>query len=61
MHDDLALGWLADQVEAHLLAAIRRPLQAYLDQTGKDDVKTTEAIAAAALLVDLTGGHTKMK
>ena len=61
MDDDLALDWLADQVEAPLLAAIRGTLQAYLDQTEKDDVKTIEAIAAAALLVDLTGDHTKMK
>ena len=48
MDDDLALGWLADRVEAPLLAAIRGTLQAYLDQTEKDDVKTIEAIAAAA-------------
>jgi hypothetical protein len=61
MDDDVALDWLADQVEAPLLAAIRGTLQAYLDQTGKDDVKTIEAIAAAALLVDLTGDHTQMK
>jgi hypothetical protein len=61
MDDDLALGWLADRVEAPLLAAIRGTLHAYLDQTEKDDVKTIEAIAAAALLVDLTGDHTQMK
>lgn len=61
MDDDLALEWLANEVEAPLLTAISKTLQAYLDQTEKDDVKTIEAIAAAALLVDLTGDHSKMK
>ena len=61
MDDDTALDWLANEVEAPLLAAISKTLQAYMDQTEKDDVKTTEAIAAAALLVDLIGDHTKMK
>jgi hypothetical protein len=61
MDDDLALEWLANQVEDPLLAAIKRTLQAYLDRTDEDDVKTIEAIAATALLVDFTGDHTKMK
>jgi hypothetical protein len=61
LDDDLALEWLANQVETPLLAEISKTLQAYLDQTERDDVKTIEAIAAAALLVDLTGDHTKMK
>jgi hypothetical protein len=61
MDDDLALDWLANEIESPLLTAIKRTLQAYSDQTGKDDAKTIEAIAAAALLVDLTGDHTKMK
>jgi hypothetical protein len=33
MDDDLALDWLANEVEAPLLAAIRKALQAYLEQT----------------------------
>jgi hypothetical protein len=61
MDDDLALDWLANEVESPLLTAIKRTLQTYLDKTEKDDVKTIEAIAAAALLVDLTGDHTNMK
>jgi hypothetical protein len=44
-----------------LLGTIKRTLRAYLDQTEKDDVKTHEAEAAAALLVDLTGGYAKMR
>jgi hypothetical protein len=61
MDDDLALEWLANDVEAPLLETIKRTLQAYIDKTEKDDVKTTEAIAATALLVDLTGEYTRMK
>jgi len=61
MENDEALEWLANEVEAPLLAAIKRTLQAYLDQTETDDVKTIEAEAATALLVDLTGDHAKMK
>lgn len=61
MDDDCACDWLADEIEAPLLGAIKRTLQAYLDQTDRDDVKTIEAEAAAALLVDLTGSHAKMR
>ncbi|HEY7154264.1 MAG TPA: DUF4259 domain-containing protein [Gemmataceae bacterium] len=61
MDDDLAFEWLANEIEAPLLGTIKRTLQAYLDQTERDDVKTIEAQAAAALLVDLTGGHAKMR
>ncbi len=61
MQNDEALEWLANEVEAPLLTAIKETLQAYLDQTEQDDVKTIEAEAAAALLVDLTGDHAKMK
>jgi Domain of unknown function (DUF4259) len=60
--DNDALEWLANQVGAPLLAAIKGAFQAYLGQTeDKDDVKTHEAIAAAALLADLMGDQTKMK
>ncbi len=61
MDDDLAFDWLADEIEAPLLKSIKRTLQVYLDQTDRDDVKTIEAEAAAALLVDLTSGHAKMR
>jgi hypothetical protein len=61
MENDLALEWLANEVEAPLLATIKKTLQSYLDHTEKDDLKTIEAEAAAALLVDLTGDHAKMK
>jgi hypothetical protein len=61
MENDEALEWLANEVEAPLLGTIKRTLQAYLDQTENDDLKTLEAETAAALLVDLTGDHTKMK
>ena len=61
MENDEALEWLANEIEAPLLAAIKKTLQAYLDQTEKDDAKAIEAEAAAALLVDLTGDHAKMK
>jgi hypothetical protein len=61
MENDLALEWLANEVEAPLLATIKKTLRSYLDQTEKDDLKTIEAEAAAALLVDLTGDHAKMK
>ncbi len=61
MGNDYALEWLCNEIEAPLLAAIKRALQAYLDQTEKDDLKTIAAEAAAALLVDLTSDHTKMK
>jgi hypothetical protein len=61
MENDTALDWLASEVEAPLLATIRRTLHAFLEQTQRDDVKMMEAEAAAALLVDLTGGHAKMK
>lgn len=60
MDDDLAFEWLANEVEAPLLGTIKRTLQVYLDQTERDDVKTIEAQAAAALLVDLTGRYAKM-
>ena len=49
MDDDTALDWLANEVDAPLLAAIKRTLQGYLELTEADDVKTIEAIAAAAL------------
>jgi hypothetical protein len=61
MESDEALEWLADKVEAPLLTAIKGTLQAYLDQTEKDDVKMIEAEAAAALLIDLTGTCGKMR
>jgi hypothetical protein len=61
MEDDLALEWLANEVEAPLLAVMKRAFHAYLHQAGKDDVKLIEAEAAAALLVDLTGDHSRMK
>jgi sulfur relay (sulfurtransferase) DsrC/TusE family protein len=61
MDDDLALDWLASEVEAPLLDAIERTLQGYLDELTEKDDKIIEAIAAAALLGDLTGDHTKMK
>jgi hypothetical protein len=61
MENDLALEWLANEVEAPLLATIKKTLQSYLGHTEKDVLKTIEAEAAAALLVDLTGDHAKMK
>src|SRR5262245_45945260 len=61
MENDLGLEWLANEVEAPLLATIKRAFHAYLHQEEKDDAKLAEAEAAAALLVDLTGDHTKMK
>jgi hypothetical protein len=61
LDDDIALDWLAEEVEAPLLAAIKKALHAYSDQPEKDDARTIEAVAAAALLVDLTGHHTRMK
>jgi hypothetical protein len=60
MDDDLAFEWLANEIEAPLLGTIKRTLQAYLDQTERDDDKTIEAQAAAALLVDLTGDNAKI-
>jgi hypothetical protein len=61
MENDDALEWLANKVEAPLVAAIKGSLQAYLDQTEKDDVRMSEAEAAAALQVDLGGNRAKMK
>jgi hypothetical protein len=61
MENDYALEWLINEVEAPLLAAIKKALQAYLEQSEKDDVRTIEAEAAAALLVDLAGSHAAMK
>src|SRR5690349_19889247 len=61
MENDEALEWLANEVEAPLLGTIKKAFQTYLDQTQKDDMKTIEAEAAVALLVDLTGGYAKMK
>jgi hypothetical protein len=61
MEGDVALDWLANEVDALLLGAIRRALEAYLGQTERDDVKLTEAEAAVGLLIDLAGDHTRMK
>jgi hypothetical protein len=61
MENDYALEWLANEVQGPLLATIKRTLQAYLDQTDKDDDKSIEAEAAAALLVELTGDHAKRR
>ncbi len=61
MENDEALEWLANEVEVPLLTTIERTLQTFLRQTEKDEVKTIEAEAAVALLVDLTGDHAKMK
>ncbi len=61
MENDEALEWLANEVEAPLLTSIKRALQDFLDQTEKDDLKTINAEAAAALFVDLTGDHAMLK
>jgi Domain of unknown function (DUF4259) len=61
MENDLAPGWLAEEVEEPLIAAITRALRAFLDSAAWDDVKAAEAEAAAALLVDLTGGHAALR
>jgi hypothetical protein len=61
MENDAALEWLANEVEAPLLEKMKQAFNAYLEQTEKDDVRMIEAEAAAALLVDLTGDHAKLK
>ena len=61
MENDEALEWLANEVEAPLLAKMKQAFNAYLEQTAKDEVRMIEAEAAAALLVDLTGDHGKLK
>jgi hypothetical protein len=61
MENDHALEWLANEVEAPLLARMKQAFNAYLEQTEKDDVRRIEAEAAAALLVDVTGDHAKLK
>ena len=61
MDNDHALDWFADKVAAPLLAVIKSTIAAYLDQTEKDDLNAINAEAAAALLVDLIGEHTKME
>jgi hypothetical protein len=61
MDDDHAAEWLVNEVQVPLLATIKRTLQTYLNQTEQRDTKHTEAIAAAALLADLTRGQARMK
>lgn len=61
MENDEALEWLANEVEAPLLAKMKQAFNAYLQQTEKDEMRMIEAEAAAALLVDLTGDHAKLK
>ena len=61
IENDAASEWLANEVEGPLLATIKQTLQGYLDQTEMDDVKTHEAETAAALLVDVTCDHARMK
>lgn len=61
MENDLALEWLANEVEAPLLAKMKQAFNAYLEQTEKGDLRMIEAEAAAALLIDLTGDHAKLK
>jgi hypothetical protein len=62
MESDEALEWLANQVEAPVLAAIQKAFERYLERTPGDDTSvTSEAEAAAALLVDLAGDETRMK
>src|SRR5689334_14420933 len=61
MENDGALDWLNYYVVAPLLATMKQAFNAYLEQTEKDEVKMMEAEAAAALLVDLTGDHAKLK
>jgi hypothetical protein len=61
MENDHALGWLADQVESRLVAAIKGTLQAYLADPQGDEVKLIEAEAAAALLADLVSRYAEGK
>jgi len=61
MENDYALEWLDNEVQAPLLESIKKTLHAYLDQSDKDEARIIEAIAATALLVDLTGEQGKMK
>lgn len=61
MENDCALEWLANEVEAPLLAKMKQAFNSYLEQTEKDAGRMMEAEAAAALLVDLTGDHAKLK
>jgi len=44
-----------------LLAKMKQAFNSYLEQTEKDAGRMMEAEAAAALLVDLTGDHAKLK
>jgi uncharacterized protein DUF4259 len=61
MENDEALEWLVNEVEAPLLVKIKQAFNAYLEQSEKDEVRLSEAEAAAALLIDLTGDHTRLK